>query len=59
LPTWPAGCRADLITRQVPLDQREDAYLRRPDDIKAVLTLADAHAGRGVIGLWCPAYYAA
>jgi len=33
---------ADLITRQVPLDQWEGAYARRPDDIKAVLTFADA-----------------
>ena len=36
------GWLADLITRQVPLDQWEDAYARRPDDIKAVLTFADA-----------------
>jgi len=37
-----SGRLADLITRQVPLDQWEDAYAHRPDDIKAVLTLADA-----------------
>ncbi len=36
------GWLADLITRQVPLDQSEDAYARRPDDIKAVLTFANA-----------------
>jgi hypothetical protein len=36
------GWLVDLITRQVPLDQWEDAYDRKPDDIKAVLTFADA-----------------
>ncbi len=36
------GWLADVITRQVPLDQWEDAYARRPDDIEAVLTFADA-----------------
>ena len=29
---------ADLITRQVPIGQWADAYTRRPDDIKTVLT---------------------
>ena len=29
---------ADLITRQVPIGQWSDAYTRRPDDIKTVLT---------------------
>jgi threonine dehydrogenase-like Zn-dependent dehydrogenase len=33
-PRWLAG----LITRQVPLDQWADAYTRRPDDIKTVLS---------------------
>jgi hypothetical protein len=33
-PRWLAG----LITRQVPLAQWADAYTRRPDDIKTVLT---------------------
>ena len=31
------GWLADLITRQVPLDQWSDAYTRRPDDIKTIL----------------------
>ena len=33
---------ADLITRQVPLDEWADAYTRRPDDIKTTLHFADA-----------------
>jgi threonine dehydrogenase-like Zn-dependent dehydrogenase len=36
------GWLADLITRQVPLDQWADAYTRRPDDIKVVLSFPDA-----------------
>jgi threonine dehydrogenase-like Zn-dependent dehydrogenase len=36
------GWLADLITRQVPLDQWADAYARRPDDIKVVLSFPDA-----------------
>ena len=32
---------ADLITRQVPIDRWADAYSRRPDDIKTVLTFPD------------------
>ena len=36
------GWRADLITRQVPIDRWADAYSRRPDDIKTVLTFPDA-----------------
>ena len=31
------GWLADLITRQVPLDQWADAYTRQPDDIKTIL----------------------
>ena len=31
------GWLADLITRQVPLDQWADAYARKPDDIKTIL----------------------
>ena len=37
-PGWLAG----LITRQVPIDRWGDAYSRRPDDIKTVLTFPDA-----------------
>ena len=37
-PAW----LADLITRDVPLDRWEDAYTRQPDDIKTILTFADA-----------------
>ena len=33
---------ADLITRQVPLNQWADAYTRQPDDIKTVLAFPDA-----------------
>jgi threonine dehydrogenase-like Zn-dependent dehydrogenase len=33
-----AGWLADLITRRVPLGEWADAYSRRPDDIKTVLT---------------------
>jgi threonine dehydrogenase-like Zn-dependent dehydrogenase len=33
---------ADLITRQVPLNQWADAYARQPDDIKTVLAFPDA-----------------
>ena len=36
------GWLADLITRQVPLDQWADAYARRADDIKTVLAFAGA-----------------
>ena len=36
------GWLADLITRQVPLDQWSDAYARRPDDIKTILGFPDA-----------------
>jgi threonine dehydrogenase-like Zn-dependent dehydrogenase len=32
------GWLADLITRQVPLGQWADAYVRQPDDIKTILT---------------------
>ncbi len=32
-----SGWLADLITRRVPLDRWEDAYARRPDDIKTTL----------------------
>ena len=35
------GWLADLITRQVPLDQWNDAYTRRPDDIKTILGFPD------------------
>ena len=35
------GWLADLITRQVPLGQWVDAYTRRPDDIKTILSFAD------------------
>ena len=31
------GWLADLITRQVPLEEWADAYTRRPDDIKTIL----------------------
>ena len=37
-----SGWLADLITRQVPLDQWSDAYTRRPDDIKTILGFPDA-----------------
>ena len=37
-PSW----LADLITSQVPLDRWEEAYSRRPDDIKAILNFSDA-----------------
>jgi len=45
--TWTAGTAmvmwlAELITRQVPLDQWADAYARQPDDIKTVLAFPDA-----------------
>ena len=36
------GGLADLITRRVPLAGWEDAYHRRPDDIKTVLSFPDA-----------------
>ena len=36
------GWLADLITREVPLDRWEDAYTRRPDDIKTILGFPDA-----------------
>ena len=39
-PAW----LADLITRDVPLDRWEDAYARKPDDIKTILTFPDASA---------------
>ena len=35
------GWLADLITRQEPLGQWADAYTRRPDDIKTILSFAD------------------
>jgi threonine dehydrogenase-like Zn-dependent dehydrogenase len=35
------GWLADLITRQVPLSQWDEAYTRRPDDIKTVLAFSD------------------
>jgi glucose 1-dehydrogenase len=35
------GWLADVITRQVPLGQWADAYARKPDDIKTVLTFGD------------------
>jgi len=37
-PGWLAG----LITRQVTLDRWEEAYTRRPDDIKTILDFPDA-----------------
>jgi hypothetical protein len=37
-----SGWLADLITRQVALDQWSDAYTRRPDDIKTILHFPDA-----------------
>jgi threonine dehydrogenase-like Zn-dependent dehydrogenase len=36
-----AGWLADLITRQEPLGRWDDAYTRKPDDIKTVLSFAD------------------
>ena len=36
------GWLADLITRQVPLDQWADAYARQADDIKTVLAFPGA-----------------
>jgi hypothetical protein len=36
------GWLADLITREVPLDQWADAYARKPDDIKTVLNFPGA-----------------
>ncbi len=33
---------ADLITRRVPLEEWEDAYARKPDDIKTILDLPAA-----------------
>ena len=36
-PSW----LGDLITSQVPLDRWEEAYSRRPDDIKAILNFRD------------------
>jgi glucose 1-dehydrogenase len=35
---------ADLITRQVPLDQWASAYIRQPDDIKTVLRFSGAQS---------------
>jgi len=32
------GWLADLVTRRVPLGQWADAYSRRPDDIKTIVT---------------------
>ena len=37
-PSW----LANLVTRQVPLDQWGDAYTRKPDDIKTILNFPDA-----------------
>ena len=34
------GWLADLITRETPLDQWEDAYTRKPDDIKTILNFS-------------------
>jgi len=53
------GLLPDLITRQVPVDQREDACAARPDGINAFLTFADAGRRAGVIGLWRRTYDAA
>jgi threonine dehydrogenase-like Zn-dependent dehydrogenase len=36
------GWLTDLITRQVSLDQWDDAYTRKPDDIKTILNFPDA-----------------
>jgi threonine dehydrogenase-like Zn-dependent dehydrogenase len=36
------GWLADLITREVRLDQWADAYTRQPDDIKTILNFPDA-----------------
>jgi glucose 1-dehydrogenase len=36
------GWLADLITREVPLEEWQDAYTRRPDDIKATLSFPPA-----------------
>jgi threonine dehydrogenase-like Zn-dependent dehydrogenase len=36
------GWLADLITREAPLDQWADAYIRKPDDIKTILNFPDA-----------------
>ena len=36
------GWLADLITRQVPLGQWDDAYTRKPGDIKTVLNVPGA-----------------
>jgi threonine dehydrogenase-like Zn-dependent dehydrogenase len=35
------GWLADLITRETPLDQWEDAYTRKPDDIKTILNFPE------------------
>jgi threonine dehydrogenase-like Zn-dependent dehydrogenase len=42
LPQADRGWLADLITLEVPLDRWEDAYTRKPDDIKTILTFQDA-----------------
>jgi threonine dehydrogenase-like Zn-dependent dehydrogenase len=39
-PGWLAG----LITREVPLARWEDAYTRKPDDIKTIVSFPDASA---------------
>ena len=36
------GWLADLITREVPLEEWQDAYIRKPDDIKATLSFPPA-----------------
>ena len=36
------GWLAELITREVPLEEWEDAYTRKPDDIKAILSFPAA-----------------
>ena len=36
-----AGWLTDLITRQEPLGHWENAYTRKPDDIKTILNFAD------------------
>jgi threonine dehydrogenase-like Zn-dependent dehydrogenase len=37
-----SGWLADLITRRVPLEEWEDAYARKPDDIKTILDVPAA-----------------
>ena len=42
------GWLADLITRQVPLGQWDDAYTRKPDDIKTILNFPEPGEARPV-----------